>query len=213
MNLDDTGHAGRWSPDGETILFVATPLPNHHKAICSLAIGEEADGAISQLPIAPGCGGLASDPDAYGCYSPAWSPDGDRIVFTRSEGNGSNESIWIVNADGKRPRPGHRRHRRQPGLGTAPVDDVSLEWLAEVSRPSGIARRRSGDRRTVRERHVVVRRGRHVGWWVDGRYATGGRFMLTWWPTERIARAVARWVGPRGDHRDGTGTEDDPSLK
>ena len=100
MNLDDTGHAGRWSPDGETILFVAQPAPGHHKAIYSVAIGDEGDGAIDQLPIAPGCGGPAGEPDAYGCYSPSWSPDGDRIVFTRSEPNGSNESIWIVNADG-----------------------------------------------------------------------------------------------------------------
>ena len=47
------------------------------------------------------------------------------------------------------------------------------------------------------ERHVEVRRGRHFGWWVDGRKAGGSRFMLTWWPTERMTRAVARWVGGR----------------
>jgi Tol biopolymer transport system component len=29
-----------------------------------------------------------------------WSPDGERIVFTRAEPFGSTESIWIVNADG-----------------------------------------------------------------------------------------------------------------
>ncbi|MET0729208.1 MAG: hypothetical protein ABWZ76_13015 [Acidimicrobiales bacterium] len=45
------------------------------------------------------------------------------------------------------------------------------------------------------DRQVVVRRGRHLGWWVDGRAARGRRFMLTWWPTHRMARAVARWVG------------------
>jgi hypothetical protein len=26
--------------------------------------------------------------------------------------------------------------------------------------------------------------------------------MLTWWPTERIARAVARWVGGRAEPDD-----------
>jgi Tol biopolymer transport system component len=100
MILDDTGHAGRWSPDGGTILFVARESANHHKAIYSVAIGEAGDGAISQLPIAPGCGGPVSEADAFGCYAPSWSPDGDRIVFTRSEPDGSNERIWIVNADG-----------------------------------------------------------------------------------------------------------------
>ena len=45
------------------------------------------------------------------------------------------------------------------------------------------------------ERRVVVRRGRHFGWWVDGWRENGRRFMLTWWPTERIAQTVARLVG------------------
>jgi hypothetical protein len=54
----------------------------------------------------------------------------------------------------------------------------------------------------VSERRVVVRRGGHYGWWVDGRSARGSRFMLTWWPTERIARTVARWVGGRAEPDD-----------
>ncbi len=97
MVLDDTGHAGSWSPDGEEILFVARESEDHHKAIWVV----NADGGSpEQLPIAPGCGGPLGETDAYGCYSPDWSPDGDQIVFTRSEPDGSNESIWIVNADG-----------------------------------------------------------------------------------------------------------------
>ena len=95
--LDDTGHAGRWSPDGEKILFVARENEDHHKAIWVV----NADGGSpEQLPVAPGCGGLVGGADAYGCYSPGWSPDGDQVVFTRSEPDGSNESIWIVDADG-----------------------------------------------------------------------------------------------------------------
>jgi hypothetical protein len=54
----------------------------------------------------------------------------------------------------------------------------------------------------VNDRKVVVRQGRRVGWWVEGRWASGrlnGRlFMLTWWPTEGLAQAVARLVGGRG---------------
>ena len=33
-------------------------------------------------------------------------------------------------------------------------------------------------------RKVFIRRGRHAGWWVQGRKANGKLFMLTWWPTD-----------------------------
>ena len=48
-------------------------------------------------------------------------------------------------------------------------------------------------------RSVIVRRGRHLGWWAEGRRANGKLFMKTWWPTEGLARAVARLVGGRDD--------------
>ena len=99
MVLDDTGHGGRWSPDGDEILFVARESDGHHKAIWVFDAGAD-DGEPHQLPIAPGCGGPLGEADAYGCYAPDWSPDGDSIVFTRSEPDGSNESIWIVGDDG-----------------------------------------------------------------------------------------------------------------
>jgi hypothetical protein len=55
----------------------------------------------------------------------------------------------------------------------------------------------------VRDRQVVVRKGRYVGWWVEGRWGSGrlsGQlFMYTWWPTQGLARAVARLVGGRAD--------------
>ena len=44
-------------------------------------------------------------------------------------------------------------------------------------------------------RDVVLRPGRHFGWWVEGRRANGRLFMKTWWPTQSLARAVARLVG------------------
>ena len=99
MVLDDTGHAGRWSPDGEEILFVAHKSRDHHKSIWVIDVGADG-GAPAQLTIGPGCGGPIGEADQYGCYWPGWSADGDKIVFTRSEPGGSNESIWIVNADG-----------------------------------------------------------------------------------------------------------------
>jgi len=44
-------------------------------------------------------------------------------------------------------------------------------------------------------RRMIVRRGRHWGWWIEGRSAGGRLFMLTWWPTQNLARTVARWFG------------------
>jgi hypothetical protein len=51
----------------------------------------------------------------------------------------------------------------------------------------------------MRGRQVVLRRGRHIGWWVEGRWASGRLFMKTWWPTQGLARVVARFVGGRAD--------------
>ena len=51
----------------------------------------------------------------------------------------------------------------------------------------------------VSARRVVVHPGRHVGWWAEGRRANGRLFMKTWWPTEGLARTVARWVGGRAE--------------
>jgi hypothetical protein len=56
----------------------------------------------------------------------------------------------------------------------------------------------------VSDRQVVLRRGRHVGWWVEGRSAGGRLFMKTWWPSQGLARAVARLVGGRVDPAGGT---------
>lgn len=47
------------------------------------------------------------------------------------------------------------------------------------------------------DRQVALRRGRRVGWWVEGRSASGRLFMKTWWPSRGLARAVARLVGGR----------------
>ena len=44
-------------------------------------------------------------------------------------------------------------------------------------------------------RRVVVRRGTRAGWWVEGRRGNGRLFMMTWWPTEGLARMVTRMVG------------------
>jgi TolB protein len=88
---------GRWSPTGDQILFSARRNDDHHKTIWIV----NADGSgLRELPIDPLCGGMWADPEAVGCYSPAWSPDGARIVYVRSTPAGEDEGIYIANADG-----------------------------------------------------------------------------------------------------------------
>ncbi|MET0864987.1 MAG: hypothetical protein ABWZ98_11680 [Nakamurella sp.] len=45
------------------------------------------------------------------------------------------------------------------------------------------------------KRQMVLRRGRHAGWWIEGRRAGGRLFMMTWWPTKGMASWVAHWFG------------------
>ena len=95
--LVDQGFGGSWSPSGNRILFVARTDPNHRRAIWIV----NSDGSgLHQLPIAPSCGGLFSDPKSVGCFDPGWSPDGSKIVFARLTGNGTQSNIYTVKADG-----------------------------------------------------------------------------------------------------------------
>ena len=87
--------AGAWSPDGSQILL-ETSASDLHSEIWVV----NADGSSPhELPITPECGGPFSDPNAFGCFDPAWSPDGLQIAFARSNANGE-ANISIVNADG-----------------------------------------------------------------------------------------------------------------
>jgi hypothetical protein len=96
-DLTDELSPGRWSPTGAQILFAGRVDPEHHKTIWVV----NADGSsLHELEIDPACGGLWSDPEAVGCYSPAWSPDGTKIVYVRSTPAGDDAGIWIANADG-----------------------------------------------------------------------------------------------------------------
>ena len=99
--VDDAGFAGSWSPDGSQILFVGRASDGAHKEIWIVG----ADGSSPhRFEMSPACGGSFSDASSAGCYSPAWSPDGSMIVFTRSSWNGKTENIYIVNADGTGPQ-------------------------------------------------------------------------------------------------------------
>ena len=87
--------------------------------------------------------------------------------------------------------------------GAQPADRGRMGLLVHLR----FAQRRGAHNRTacvgrwwpVSPRQVTVRPGRHFGWWVEGRRASGSLFMKTWWPTRSLAQAVARWIGARDD--------------
>jgi Tol biopolymer transport system component len=86
MNL--SFDCGNWSPQGNEILFSA--VAGARRSIFVV----HADGSeLQQIPIAT-CG------DTTGCFQPVWSPDGQKIVFTRFLPQTGQSDIYTVKADG-----------------------------------------------------------------------------------------------------------------
>jgi TolB protein len=81
----------RWSPDGRRIAFVS-------QRDSVLTAGRWARAQAIYVMNADGSGARRlTDPEEGIAGSPAWSPDGRRIAFTRS---GQWTNLWIMNADG-----------------------------------------------------------------------------------------------------------------
>jgi Tol biopolymer transport system component len=89
--------SGSWAPQGNEILFSAH-IPDADR---STIWATQSDGSgLHEVPV-PGCGGLRSDPSSIGCSQPGWSPDGQKIVFSRHFLTPNNHfELYMVNADG-----------------------------------------------------------------------------------------------------------------
>lgn len=86
-----------WSPDGETITF--TRLRDNAQSDMSaggsqLCLLNPVSGEITELTKAE---------EGVWDYRAAWSPQGDRIAFTRARKDAPRE-LWIMHADGSQPR-------------------------------------------------------------------------------------------------------------
>ncbi len=86
---DDQESEASSSPDGTRILFESTPGPYGSDVV---------DPAIYVMN-ADGTGRVNLSNGSYDDGDPVWSPDGSRIAFTSSRGEGSSD-IWVMNADG-----------------------------------------------------------------------------------------------------------------
>ena len=96
-------HSLVWSPTGDRIAFVQTTGERTEKMgpATELAVLDVASGSV--VPLAD-MGG------AYGLKYIKFSPEGDQILFTRTDATGAS-SLWSVHADGSDP------HRLVAGTG------------------------------------------------------------------------------------------------
>jgi Tol biopolymer transport system component len=97
--FEDLSSQGDWSPQGNEIVFSVHLTPDVHSSIWVV----HADGSgLHEIHVQPAsaCGGRNDNPDALGCNSPVWSPDGTQIAFIRSHHNPDDGEVYTVNLDG-----------------------------------------------------------------------------------------------------------------
>jgi Tol biopolymer transport system component/imidazolonepropionase-like amidohydrolase len=104
------------SPDGRTLLF-------------------DLLGDLYTMPIAGGRAKRLTSGMAYDLQA-RWSPDGKRIAFTTDRGGTDN--VWVMHADGSRPRPVTRESDR---FTNSPAWSPDGEWI--------VSRRRLTDRSSL----------------------------------------------------------------
>jgi TolB protein len=110
-----TSERGSWSPDGSKIVFDHTPLGEGLGTLYRT----KADGT-GEVP-------LTSRLFAKGRFAqtPAWSPNGRRIVFRLYTLNPYSDGIWVMNADGS--------HLRQVTEGPGPEGAQPNDCICDLS--------------------------------------------------------------------------------
>ena len=113
-SLDLTPH---WSPDGRMIAFASDRGRPGEPEIWVMRF----DGSGARRLIAS-----ASHPWQDRQYSPTWSPDGRRIIFTMAA-TAENPELYVVGVDGR----GLERLTRTGGTLHEPADDTMPDWSAD----------------------------------------------------------------------------------
>jgi TolB protein len=107
----------QWSPDGRWIAFASDRARPGEPEIWVM----RADGSGAHRLVAS-----ANHPWQDRQYSPTWSPDGRRIVFTMAA-SAENPELYVVGADGR----GLKRLTRTGGTLDDPADDTMPDWAAD----------------------------------------------------------------------------------
>ena len=91
--LLNEGFAATWSPNGEQLAYTGTTIdPETGETTGGFVAIVNADGTGKQV--------VFTSPHKGMPLSPAWSPDGRQIAFTREFFTGGPGEIWVVDASG-----------------------------------------------------------------------------------------------------------------
>jgi Tol biopolymer transport system component len=120
-----------WSPDGRRFVFTGACPDTQHFELC--LVDEDGTGL---RPLSMGPGHVAPVGDS----SPAWSPDGSKIVFSRRQDRSGPRDLYIVGADGT----GEVRLTSDPG------DESQAAWSPDGQTIAYIAREGTEQLRVIK---------------------------------------------------------------
>lgn len=141
----------QWSPDGKSILYAASMLPDAHNTFFPrLRIVDLVDGAIREI-----IGDWSNSGAAV------WLPDGKKIVFVSTPPGkpiGSKSDLWVVNSQGGEPEC--RTSSLKYGIGGSLQDDMPTGAPASphipISKDGQVAYARVQDGGTVQIYRIAL---------------------------------------------------------